>query len=317
MDALMRCQVFKAFGDIVNIDMPKEGARSKGFCFVEYSSPQSAEMSLSMMQGFQRKGRGIKVGRPTALGQSVAQPPQHKPTMMASPGMGGGMGGMGGLMGTGIDATQAGVAAAASLLAGNSEPSAVASPGMMSNAMMTSMPVMNSQGGMNRIYIGSVPYGFTPDDIKSIFQAFGPILNCQLIPSNERPGTHRGYGFIEFATSDQAKLAIETMNGFEVSGKQLKVNYATALRNSSMSGGTPEFATGANASMLGLNSPNAGFGGGGGGGGGTAANPALLAAAAGSPTFSLSAMGLAAPPAPPGVPFPPTMGAYVSTYVST
>ena len=33
---------FSAFGTITRIDMPREGNRSKGFCFVEYATVESA-----------------------------------------------------------------------------------------------------------------------------------------------------------------------------------------------------------------------------------------------------------------------------------
>ncbi|KFG61946.1 RNA recognition motif protein [Toxoplasma gondii RUB] len=57
--------VFQAFGTIVSVDMPKEGDRSKGFCFVEYASPEAAEMALSTMQNFVLKGRSsVCVARP-------------------------------------------------------------------------------------------------------------------------------------------------------------------------------------------------------------------------------------------------------------
>jgi len=177
-------QVFQAFGTIINVEMPKEGGRSKGFCFIEYTVPEAAEMAIQAMQGFQLKNRTIKVGRPTAV-----------------------TGGGGG---------------------GGSIPTPASGP-----LTATGLPNSgaSSGGGMNRIYVGSVPYNFSANDIKEIFQAFGQILSCQLIPSQEKPGTHRGYGFIEFGTMQSAQNAINTMNGFEVGGKQLKVNFATALRN--------------------------------------------------------------------------------------
>lgn len=37
--------------------------RSKGFCFIEYDDPASAEASM-VMNGFELAGRKIKVGRP-------------------------------------------------------------------------------------------------------------------------------------------------------------------------------------------------------------------------------------------------------------
>lgn len=105
--------------------------------------------------------------------------------------------------------------------------------------------------------------------IQKIFVCFGPILNCQLLPSQENPQQHRGYGFIEFSSADAAKLAIETMNGFPVVGKQLKVNYATALRTTP--GGMP----------IGLDFP-AGMEGGAGGVGGNSTPGGQTASAGGS-----------------------------------
>lgn len=49
--------VFQAFGTVTSVDMPKEGDRSKGFCFVEYASPEAAQMALSTMHNFVLKGR--------------------------------------------------------------------------------------------------------------------------------------------------------------------------------------------------------------------------------------------------------------------
>lgn len=39
--------------------MPKEGTRSKGFCFVEYANPESANMAITTMPGFNLKGRYV------------------------------------------------------------------------------------------------------------------------------------------------------------------------------------------------------------------------------------------------------------------
>eukprot|EP01068_Selenidium_serpulae_P009353 Selendium_serpulae@DN5208_c0_g1_i2.p1 len=239
-------QVLEPFGTIVNIDMPKEGNRSKGFCFVEYTSPEAAEMVLNLLQGFDLKGRPIKVGRPTAMG---GIPKETTTTSPSTPN---------------VDPAAAGILAAASLMAnrGNSQAGTPTLPGVNGGAgsigtLATPPPAVglptgltpqqmfgtgpSPHAGLNRIYVGSVPYGFSAEEVKQIFQVFGSIISCQLIPSNERPGTHRGYGFIEYQTVEEARLAIATMNGFEVSGKQLKVNHATALRNTGPT--TPALST--------------------------------------------------------------------------
>ncbi|KAJ1606350.1 Ro ribonucleoprotein-binding protein 1 [Cryptosporidium canis] len=214
-------QVFGSFGSIINIDMPREGNRSKGFCFVEYTSQESAEMALATMNRFVLKGRPIRVGRPTNAATSNSNQ-------------------SGGASGNAINPNIA--------VYNNNQIAHQSHPAQPD----TSHGAGTAAPSQNRIYIGSVPYSFTTDDLRHIFKAFGVILSCQLIPSIEKPGTHRGYGFIEFGTADQAKLAIETMNGFEVGGKQLKVNVATALKpqSSNSGGGAQSGVASANVSQM-------------------------------------------------------------------
>ncbi|KAK6587688.1 Ro ribonucleoprotein-binding 1 [Cryptosporidium xiaoi] len=224
-------QVFGSFGPIINIDMPREGNRSKGFCFIEYTTQESAEMALATMNRFVLKGRPIRVGRPTNT-NTAANNTNSIPSNQNNGSIGNSTNNYsmsGNSMG--INSTGNNINPSIAVINNkHSHPSHLVQPesGHGSNLQSSAnVPPTHSQ---NRIYIGSVPYSFTTDDLRHIFKAFGVILSCQLIPSIEKPGTHRGYGFIEFSTADQAKLAIETMNGFEVGGKQLKVNVATALK---------------------------------------------------------------------------------------
>lgn len=226
-------QVFSVFGPIVNIDMPRESGRSKGFCFVEYANPESADAALATMTNFVLRGRTIKVGRPTSLTTPPAVISPSKPnsgniitnnnvitpttiqtttavapitvTTTATPTPTGSS--------SSLNAAEAGQIAAAMLLTKSNEDE--------NNTITTSTT------GIYRVYVGNVPYEFSAEDVRKIFEVFGPVISCQLIPSQEKAGTHRGYGFVEFSKGEQAELAIEIMNGFAVAGKTLRVNYAT------------------------------------------------------------------------------------------
>ena len=59
----------------------------------------------------------------------------------------------------------------------------------------------------NRIYVASIHADLTQDDIKSVFEAFGPIQTCDLAMTSV-PNRHKGYCFIEYATSQAATDAI-------------------------------------------------------------------------------------------------------------
>jgi len=91
----------------------------------------------------------------------------------------------------------------------------------------TTLPTssLSSKPPDSRIYVGSVHWDITDEDIKSVFQAFGKIKSCTLMP-NPETGKHKGYGFIEFDDVKSAEDAISQMNSFELGGRQLKVGRA-------------------------------------------------------------------------------------------
>lgn len=65
---------FGAFGPIRSISMSWDAAtnKHKGFAFIEFETPEAAQLSLEQMNGLLLGGRNIKVGRPSNMPQ--AQP---------------------------------------------------------------------------------------------------------------------------------------------------------------------------------------------------------------------------------------------------
>ncbi|XP_021935773.1 poly(U)-binding-splicing factor half pint isoform X2 [Zootermopsis nevadensis] len=82
----------------------------------------------------------------------------------------------------------------------------------------------------NRIYVASIHPDLTEDDIKSVFEAFGPIKYCKLAPGST-PSRHKGYGFIEYETQQAALEAIASMNLFDLGGQYLRVGRAITPPN--------------------------------------------------------------------------------------
>ena len=74
----------------------------------------------------------------------------------------------------------------------------------------------------NRIYVASIHQDLTQDDIKSVFEAFGPITSCELAMTSV-PNRHKGYCFIEYATTQGATDSISSMNLFDLGGQYLRV----------------------------------------------------------------------------------------------
>lgn len=78
----------------------------------------------------------------------------------------------------------------------------------------------------NRIYIASIHQDLTEDDIKSVFEAFGNIITCEIIKDPTKPGKHKEYGFIEYDSSQAAQDAVASMNLFDLGGQYLRVGKA-------------------------------------------------------------------------------------------
>jgi poly(U)-binding-splicing factor PUF60 len=74
----------------------------------------------------------------------------------------------------------------------------------------------------NRIYVGNVHELIQESELKAIFEAFGPLLHCNLVPD---PATrqHKGYAYAEFRDVSNAIAAVAALHGFELAGRALKV----------------------------------------------------------------------------------------------
>src|SRR2546430_17187090 len=72
------------------------------------------------------------------------------------------------------------------------------------------------------LYVGNLPYDVTEQDLRTLFEAWGPVAETRLIAS-------RGIGFVEVPV-EKAADAITAMNGKEYKGRALVVNEARPRR---------------------------------------------------------------------------------------
>ncbi len=76
-----------------------------------------------------------------------------------------------------------------------------------------------------KLYVGSLPYSLTEDELKEIFLPFGPVASARII-IDKMTGKSKGFGFVEMDSADAAQKAIETIHGAELHGRTLIVNIA-------------------------------------------------------------------------------------------
>ncbi|KAG1651800.1 Poly(U)-binding-splicing factor PUF60 [Nymphon striatum] len=106
----------------------------------------------------------------------------------------------------------------------------VGRPSNMPQAQPIIEQIMEEAKDYNRIYVASVHHDLTEKEIQSVFEAFGRIVTCRLSASTI-PGKHKGYGFIEYDTTQAANDAIASMNLFDLGGQYLRVGKAITPPN--------------------------------------------------------------------------------------
>ena len=63
-----------------------------------------------------------------------------------------------------------------------------------------------------KLYVGNMSFKATEEDIKGLFAGVGEVASVNII-TDARTGQAKGFGFVEMATEEAAKKAIETLNG--------------------------------------------------------------------------------------------------------
>jgi len=117
------------------------------------------------------------------------------------------------------------------------------------------------------IYAGNLSYEVTEDDLQTAFAAFGQVESVNVI-KDRFSGESRGFGFVEMPSKDEAKAAIEGLNGKEIKGKSIMVNEARPKSNDRDRGGRGNRRGGGGYGGGGNRGGHGGGGGYGGGGGG-------------------------------------------------
>jgi RNA recognition motif-containing protein len=75
------------------------------------------------------------------------------------------------------------------------------------------------------IYVGNLSFDVTEEDVQAAFEAFGKVESVKVI-KDKYSGASRGFGFVEMASKDEGKAAIDGLNGKELKGRALNVNEA-------------------------------------------------------------------------------------------
>jgi len=72
------------------------------------------------------------------------------------------------------------------------------------------------------LYVGSLPYEVTEDELRELFAEFGPVKAVRVIAG-------KGFGFVDLPEENAAR-AVAAVNGREFKGRVLRVDEARPRR---------------------------------------------------------------------------------------
>ena len=76
------------------------------------------------------------------------------------------------------------------------------------------------------LYVGNLPWSATEEELEAHFSQCGPVKAVRII-TESRSGRSKGFGFVEMESSDGGQSAIDTLNGKDFGGRELRVDTAT------------------------------------------------------------------------------------------
>ncbi|KAK4769465.1 hypothetical protein SAY86_027615 [Trapa natans] len=93
----------------------------------------------------------------------------------------------------------------------------------------TRMPRMGRGGSTssNRVYVGNLSWGVDDSALETLFSEQGNVVDAKVVYDRDS-GRSRGFGFVTYSSAEEVDSAIETLNGADLHGRQIRVTVAEA-----------------------------------------------------------------------------------------
>lgn len=87
-----------------------------------------------------------------------------------------------------------------------------------------------------KLYIGNLNYDVTEVELTQLFGQCGQVSGARLVIDKDT-GQSKGFGFVEMPNDDEAKHAIDRMNGYDLKGRAITVDEAKETGGKHSGGG--------------------------------------------------------------------------------
>jgi len=74
-----------------------------------------------------------------------------------------------------------------------------------------------------RLYVGNLTYSVSENQLQEVFSAYGEVVSVKVLD-------RKGFGFVEMSTPEQAKAAMDALNGTVLEGRTMKIDEAKPMQ---------------------------------------------------------------------------------------
>jgi len=97
---------------------------------------------------------------------------------------------------------------------------------MVGNSLDEQGNTKDSKHHMNtKLFVGNLSFNTTENDLQDTFAAHGTVVEANIM-MDRTSGRPRGFGFVTMSSPEDAKKAIDALNGALLDGRNLTVNEA-------------------------------------------------------------------------------------------
>lgn len=82
-----------------------------------------------------------------------------------------------------------------------------------------------------KLYVGNLNEGTAENELRNLFSTVGELINVNIV-KDKHSGNSKGFGFVEYESSQLGKTAISKFNGHILDGMKITVNEARAKKGS-------------------------------------------------------------------------------------
>lgn len=77
----------------------------------------------------------------------------------------------------------------------------------------------------NKLFVAGLPYSITDAQLEEHFSKLGQVISAKVI-TDRYSGQSKGFGFVEMGTEEEAKKAMDQLDGTDFEGRKIIVKEA-------------------------------------------------------------------------------------------